>query len=324
MLTFFCIPKAFQGHFGVIQRNALASWRALGPSCEVLVFGDEEGAGAAAEAAGARHLPAIGRNEFGTPLLDDVFRQARAIAQNDTLCYVNSDIIFLADLLAALTAVSARFARYLIVGRRWNLDLEEPISFQDSQAWRLSFRAFIEGRGSLYDGFNLDYFIFPRPLFENMPSFAVGRPAWDNWMVYEARRRQIPVIDATDAILAVHQNHDYSHTSEGRIGGKPALWRGVEAQRNRDLSGSHYFGIEDATHVMNRTCRITRRFDPTHCFRRLPEAAEIYPAWRWFLGPLRAGVQLIQKTDHRVRLFLLRRGIDLFPHREKRTAGRMP
>jgi len=56
----------------------------------------------------------------------------------------------------------------------------------------------------------------------------------------------------------------------------------------------------------------------------LPEAAEIYPAWRSFLGPLRAGVQLIQKTDHRVRLFLLRRGIDLFPHREKRTAGRMP
>ena len=188
----------------------------------------------------------------------------------------------------------------------------------------VSFRAFIEGRGSLYDGFNLDYFIFPRPLFENIPSFAVGRPAWDNWMVYEARRRQIPVIDATDAILAVHQNHDYSHTSEGRAGGKAAVWRGVEAQRNRDLSGSHYFGIEDATHVMNRTCRITRRFDPTHCFRRLPEAAEIYRAWRWFLGPLRAAVQFIQKTDHRVRLFLLRRGIDLFPHREKRTAGRMP
>jgi hypothetical protein len=78
VLTFFCIPKAFQGHFGVIQRNALASWRALGPSCEVLVFGDEEGADAAAEAAGARHLPAIGRNEFGTPLLDDVFRQAQS------------------------------------------------------------------------------------------------------------------------------------------------------------------------------------------------------------------------------------------------------
>ena len=220
VLTLFCIPKPFQGHFGVIQRNALASWGALGPNCEALVFGDEEGAGAAAEAAGAQHLPAIERNEFGTPLLDDVFRQAHTIARNDTLCYVNSDIIFLVDLLAAVAAVSARFERYLMVGRRWNLDLEEPVSFQDSRAWRLSFRAFIEGRGSLYDGFNLDYFIFPKPLFENIPSFAVGRPAWDNWMVYEARRRQIPVIDATDAILAVHQNHDYSHTSEGRAGGR--------------------------------------------------------------------------------------------------------
>ena len=221
MLTFFCIPKAFQGHFGVIQRNALASWRALGPSCEVLVFGDEEGAGAAAEAAGARHLPAIGRNEFGTPLLDDVF--VRPVqSPKTTLSAMSTPISFsLPTCSQAVAAVSARFARYLIVGRRWNLDLEEPVSFQDSRAWRLSFRAFIEGRGSLYDGFNLDYFIFPRPLFENMPSFAVGRPAWDNWMVYEARRRQIPVIDATDAILAVHQNHDYSHTSEGRAGGRP-------------------------------------------------------------------------------------------------------
>ena len=272
MLTIFCTPKTFQGHFGVIQRNALASWRALGANCETLVFGDEEGVSAAAEAAGARHFPVIERNEFGTPLLDDVFRQAHAVAHNDILCYVNSDIIFLADLLAAVGVVSAQYKRYLIVGRRWNIDLKEPVVFEDSERWRRSFRAFIEEGGSLYDGFNLDYFIFPKPLFEEIPSFAVGRPAWDNWIVYEARRRQIPVIDATDAILAVHQNHDYSHTSEGRAGGKAAVWRGVEAQRNRELAGSHYFGIRDATHVMTRICRIVRRFDPTHCFRRLREA----------------------------------------------------
>ena len=252
------------------------------------------------------------------------FSQAHAVARNDILCYVNSDIIFLRDLLAAVGVVSAQHKRYLIFGRRWNIDLKEPVVFEDSEAWRRSFQAFVETRGSLYDGFNLDYFIFPKPLFEEIPSFAVGRPAWDNWMIYEARRSQIPVVDATDAILAVHQNHDYSHTFEGQAGGKTAVWRGVEAQRNRELSGSHYFGIEDATHRLTRRGRITRRFDPTHCFRRLREAAEIYPRWRWLLGPLRAIVQFIREIDHQVRLFLLRRGLDLFPHREKRTAGRMP
>ena len=324
MLTIFCTPKAFQGHFGVIQRNALASWRALGANCETLVFGDGEGVVAAAEAAVARHFPIVERNEFGTPLLDDVFHQAHAVARNDILCYVNSDIIFLTDLLAAVGAVSAQHKRYLIVGRRWNIDLKGPVVFENSEAWRRSFQAFVEAQGSLYDGFNLDYFIFPKPLFEEIPAFAVGRPPWDNWMIYEARRSQIPVIDATDAILAVHQNHDYSHTSEGRAGGKAAVWRGVESQRNRELSASHYFGIEDATHRLTRSGRITRRFDPTHCFRRLREAAEIYPGWRWLLGPLRAIVQFIRKIDHQVRLFLLRRGIDLFPHREKRAPSRLP
>lgn len=324
MLTIFCAPKAFRGHFGVIQRNALASWRALGANCEALIFGDEEGIHEAADAVGARHFSLLERNEFGTPLLDDIFRQAHAVARNNTLCYVNSDIIFLADVLAAVRVVSAQYQRYLIVGRRWNIDLKESILFEESETWRRSFRAFIEKRGALYDGFNLDYFIFPKPLFDEIPAFAVGRPPWDNWMVYEARRRQIPVIDATDAILAVHQNHDYSHTSEGRVGGKAEVWRGVEAQRNRELAGSHYFGIADTTHVMSRSGMITRRLDPAHCFRRLPEAPEIYPAWRWVLGPLRAIVQFIRKIDHQVRLFLLRRGIDLFPHREKRASSRLP
>ena len=324
MLTIFCTPKAFQGHFRVIQQNALASWRALGANCETLVFGDEEGAGAAAEAAGARYFAVVERNEFGTPLLDDVFHQAHAVARNDILCYVNSDIIFLTDLLAAVGTVSAHHKRYLIVGRRWNIDLKGPVVFENSEAWRRSFHAFVESQGSLYDGFNLDYFIFPKPLFEKIPAFAVGRPAWDNWMVYEARRRQIPVIDATDAIVAVHQNHDYSHSSEGRLGGKAAVWRGVEAQRNRELAGRHYFGLGDTTHVMSRSGMITRRLDPAHCFRRLPEAPEIYPAWRWVLGPLRATSQLIQRIDHRIRLFLLHRGIDLFPHREKRASSRSP
>jgi hypothetical protein len=44
MITFFTTPKPFCGHIGVIQRNAIESWKRIRPSVEVIPFGDEEGA----------------------------------------------------------------------------------------------------------------------------------------------------------------------------------------------------------------------------------------------------------------------------------------
>ena len=38
----------------------------------------------------------------------------------------------------------------------------------------------------------------------------IGRPGYDNWLIWRARRSRIPVIDATKELTAVHQNHDYN------------------------------------------------------------------------------------------------------------------
>ena len=43
----------------------------------------------------------------------------------------------------------------------------------------------------------------------------------------------LPVVDASEAVLAVHQNHDYSYNPEGKKG----VWEGVESQRNLALAG---------------------------------------------------------------------------------------
>ena len=40
MITFFTIPKPFEGHIGTIQRNALASWTKVDSAGQVLVLGD--------------------------------------------------------------------------------------------------------------------------------------------------------------------------------------------------------------------------------------------------------------------------------------------
>lgn len=290
----------------------------MGSSVEVMVFGDEEGTAEACRETGARHLPGIACNEFGTPLLNHAFRVAATEARNEILCYVNSDILLFPGLFAAVQAVSDRFSQSMIVGRRWNFDVKEPFVFENNQECLSRFRVQIKEEGEIYDGYNIDYFIYPRLIFAEIPPFAVGRPGWDNWMIYEARRRQIPVIDATDAIFAAHQNHDYAHTQEGRSGGKTALWRGVEAEQNRELAGGHMFDLSDATHRLDGTLSLQLIGDLWHWYRRLDVSAEIYPRWKTVLEPLRRIVRLISRLDDQVRLFLLRRGIDLFPNKAKR------
>jgi len=83
MLTLLSAPKPFRGHIGVIQTNAITSWLRLSPPCEVVLFGDDEGVADAAQRTGARHVPQVARNQYGTPILSDVFDQGAALAGTD-------------------------------------------------------------------------------------------------------------------------------------------------------------------------------------------------------------------------------------------------
>jgi hypothetical protein len=89
----------------------------------------------------------------------------------------------------------------------------------------------------------MDYFVFTRNGWEDLPPFTLGRPVWDNWMVYHARRLGRPVVDATLGVMAVHQNH-------------PAIYsaKGSESTQNQSLAQdtgmSRLFTLLDATHLL--------------------------------------------------------------------------
>jgi hypothetical protein len=312
MITLFALPKAFEGETGLRQHAALCSWRSAVPRAQILLMGEEKGLDEAAREISAERVVEIERNERGTPLVSDAFRQAAAHGKGELLCYINSDILLFDDFTPAVEAV-ARFrgGPFLLTGRRWNFDQEPGENVPDKNQ--------IRRRGSLYDEFNMDYFVFRRGDFNQLPAFAVGRPGWDSWLVYEARRRGVMMIDATQAITAGHLNHDYSHTIEGRSGGKAAVWSGEEAQANRKRARGRLFDLSDATHDIGSSLRLQKRRDPWHWWRRLSVAHEIYPQGRWFLRPLAYLDEWLRRADHGLRLFLLRRGIDLFPNREKRS-----
>ncbi len=115
MLTFFTTAKSFRAHIGIIQRNALQSWKALHPGIEIILFGNDEGAAEAAQKFGLRHEPHVECNELGTKRLDYLFARAQAIARHEILCYINCDIILMQDFCRAVGRVSRlagpRFAR---------------------------------------------------------------------------------------------------------------------------------------------------------------------------------------------------------------------
>jgi hypothetical protein len=271
-LTIFTLPKPFADpHISLIQHNALASWTALGPDAEVIVMGDDPGIGEAAAEHGARHLGEPAKNEFGTPLLDWAFDEAAAQGAGEMLCYVNADIIILPDLIEALRRL--RQPRFLAIGQRWNCDITTSVEVSDGGR---ELAAYARRQGHLDEGRGSDYFAFPRSVPFGLPSFAVGRPGWDNWMIGRALQLQMPLIDLTPVTTVIHQTHDYGHVSQ-RTGSD---WEGPEADRNRQLGGwldRYLHTPANATHVLTPQ-RLRRPLSPRHARAKLEAFVALAPA----------------------------------------------
>jgi hypothetical protein len=229
-LTIFSAPKPFTNpHIDLIQRNAIQSWPHLGEEVEVLLIGDEPGIADVAAEFGVWHVPDVEKNYWGTPLVSSIFARARQTSQSPVMAYVNADIILMPDFLQACRLVSSQMDWFLIVGQRWDLDLSADICFTGDWDRRLVMEVAKRGRKNPS---GMDYFVFPRQSFAAIPDFAIGRAGWDNWMIYHARQHGWPVVDVTPSVVAVHQNHDYSHLP----GGKPH-YDLEESQYNVALAG---------------------------------------------------------------------------------------
>lgn len=249
VITFFTIPKPFRGHEAIIQTNAIRSWHRLRPACEVILFGDEEGIAEAAAEHGVRHELRLVRNEHGTPKLDSTFDRAQDLATHQVMCYINGDIILTGGVLEAVRRVQATTDRYLIVGRRCNLDVTELIDF-NAPDWESRLVATMRAQGEMAPHNNIDYFIFPKGQFRHvLKPFLVGRPYWDNWMLWKARDIGARLIDATPSITAIHQNHG------GRSWHIKGTLHNDEGNDNYRLLGSglHGYAINNATHFLEPT-----------------------------------------------------------------------
>jgi hypothetical protein len=254
VLTIFTIPKAFKGHIGVIQHNAIESWTKLEPRPEIILLGTDEGTMDVAQKFGLRHMPSVATSNHGTPLLRDMFRQAEAAASSEWMCYVNADIIILNDFLRAAEIVQRRFPKSLLVSKRINLDIGEKLDFNPQ--WEEGIKRFSKvcGKEEHYTG--IDVFAFPKGLYQAIPDFAIGRLWFDHWLIKAVREQNLPVVDASLVAPVLHQNHDYGHVA----GGRDEIWRGQEAERNFQLYGGveHAYTLLDVTHELTPDGSIRR------------------------------------------------------------------
>ena len=255
MLTLITTAKQFEGHSGVIQRNALQSWKRLDPNVEVILFGDEKGAAEVCADYGLRHEAHVDRHESGMKYVDYIFKRAQEIARHDYLCYSNCDIILLDDFWKAFEKARGWRKRFLLVGRRWDTDVSGPIDFT-RPSWAEDLRQFALTTGALQLPGFIDYFVFPKRLYDYVPPLVVGRSYWDHWLIWKALSSGAPVIDCSQFVVQVHQNHDYGY----HPGGKKGTDRDALALRNKSLSGNgrHLRSIQDSTHRMTSEGDIRR------------------------------------------------------------------
>ena len=247
-ITLVTTGKAFAGHSGMIQRNALASWTRLHADVEVILLGDDAGAAEVARELGLRHEPRVERNRFGSKRLDYMFARAEEMARHEVLCFCNCDIILLPEFCDALERVRGRHERFLMVGRRWDTEIREALDFRDG-GWGKRLKGLAHARGVQQPGWSIDYFAFRRGLYAEMPALVIGRIWWDHWLVWKAREEGAAVVDASEMVTAIHQNHDYGYHPAGAKG----VWTDEQAKENYTLAGGrwHLMTIDDATHILS-------------------------------------------------------------------------
>jgi len=246
LITLFSAPKPFTDpHVATIQRNAIKSWTLL-PNVEVILLGEETGLAEAVRELGVKHISNVARNENGTPLLSSMLQLARENSNSDLLCIINADIILMPSFVEAANQVVNLKDKFVLLSQRWDLDVTHHIEF--TEGWETRLRKQVKANGQLHRPAGSDFFLFPRSSFREVPDFAIGRAGWDNWMIYQARKENWPVIDGTPSFMIVHQNHDYSHLP----GGKPH-YEHPDTNENIRLAGGTAavrYTILDSTHQL--------------------------------------------------------------------------
>ena len=285
MITIFGTPKNFEGIFKVIQINAIRSWRSVSKEVEIIIFGKSEGAQKIANEVSAIYYPNIKCSKNGVPLLSDLFHKANKIASFDILLFINSDILLPKRIIYSIMNVKDKFSNFLLVGHRWDLKVEKLINFNEAATvslfWEMS-----EIKSKKASPAAIDYFGFRKNSLKNIPDFVVGRPGYDNWLIWYARRNFMPVVDISEEVKVIHQSHHYNFhnlKNNPKIFDRNKIPIEEDGKKNMKLHGNRVLNLLDAD-FSTLNGRIKKNTSKEYVYRNLGKLSIIFPEFSFFLN----------------------------------------
>ena len=160
----------------------------------------------------------------------------------------------------------------MAVGHRWDLDVAESIDFKDDMVFRKFWEnAYKKAKKHACTG--IDYFIFKKGTFKNILDLAIGRFGWDNWLLWKVRRMRIPLIDMSDEIFVIHQDHSYSFDN---FKNKTDILKNDDGKNNQIKIDGQTLNLLDANyHLVNK--RIKKKRSSEFINRNLGKLPMIFP-----------------------------------------------
>lgn len=227
-MILFTSPKPFTDETAPVQLSAIRSWKTALPTAQIIIFGNEPGLEDLCMNESVEYGGAVEVDHQGIKNIGSVFRAATSLRQEEDLIFVNSDILLDSSALTAWEILISIRGPFLGTARRrclppWvgpALGERELAQFLESHKHLARW-----GPASA-----LDIFYFRGFRFETMPSFRIGQAAWDNWMIFEARRRGIPAIDLSRTLRPFHFDHNYRYSK-----GNPDPGRRHQERDNQNL-----------------------------------------------------------------------------------------
>ncbi|KAK3600957.1 hypothetical protein CHS0354_004166 [Potamilus streckersoni] len=261
----------------LVHNLTTLNWLSLRPFVMPIIFTNETALAHVCESAGWVILPLRVTAADGVPVLKYMYIDAMRRFESNFYAFANSDILFTDTLVDTLIEIlqnkstshnstqdnSTSDHHALIIGRRTNVF---NITMEEGSSWSEVTTA-AKKRGELFLVDAEDYFITsPSYPWNDIPEIVIGRRAYDNWLVLNARKQKHQVIDATDTILAVHQT-----TNHGNFEGMAKRTRDYNHNLLVSLYKSLQYGLgvtvcaEYQTTINAGNILITSRNLPKYC-----------------------------------------------------------
>ncbi|KAL3854145.1 hypothetical protein ACJMK2_013423 [Sinanodonta woodiana] len=193
----------------LVHNITIVNWLSLRPFVLPIIFTNETALAKTCELAGWKTMPLRVVAADGVPVLKYMYIDAMKRYESSLYAFANGDILFTDTLIDTLAEIlqdnSTSHKHTLIIGRRTNTN---NITMKEVSSWK-ELTVVAKKRGKLFRSDAEDYFVTSASYpWHEIPDFVVGRRAYDNWLVLNARKQKHRVIDASLTILAVHQTTD--------------------------------------------------------------------------------------------------------------------